>query len=147
MVWRFARSEKQLAKRMAEQKRMDHELSIANTIQQTLLPGSESLPANTKDIHMKGTLIPAKAVGGDLFNAFIRDDKLFFCIGDVSGKGIPSALIMAITQAVFRNIASRENSPEHIMTQLNEMSCRNNKENIFVTLFVGVLDLPTGHLR
>ena len=147
MVWRFARSEKQLAEQLAEQKRMDHELSIANTIQQTLLPGSESLPANTKDISMKGTLIPAKAVGGDLFNAFIRDDKLFFCIGDVSGKGIPSALIMAITQAVFRNIASRENSPEHIMTQLNEMSCRNNKENIFVTLFVGVLDLPTGHLR
>ena len=147
MVWRFARSEKQLAMQMEEQRRMDHELSIANTIQQTLLPGNESLPANTRDIRIKGTLIPAKAVGGDLFNAFIRDDKLFFCIGDVSGKGVPSALIMAITQAVFRNIASRENNPEHIMTQLNEMSCRNNKENIFVTLFVGVLDLPTGHLR
>ncbi len=147
MVWRFVRNEQQLTERNLEQKRMDHELSIAHTIQQRLLPGSESMPANSKDIHMKGILIPAKAVGGDLFNAFIRDDKLFFCIGDVSGKGIPSALIMAITQTLFRNIASRENNPEHIMAQLNEMACRNNKDNIFVTLFVGVLDLPSGHLR
>ena len=147
MVWRFVRNEQQLTERNLEQKRMDHELGIAHTIQQRLLPGSESMPANSKDIHMKGILIPAKAVGGDLFNAFIRDDKLFFCIGDVSGKGIPSALIMAITQTLFRNIASRENNPERIMAQLNEMACRNNKDNIFVTLFVGVLDLPSGHLR
>ena len=78
---------------------------------------------------------------------FERDGKLFFCIGDVSGKGVPAAIIMAITQALFRNIASHSHHPAHIMEQMNEASCRNNKENIFVTLFVGVLDLPTGRLR
>ena len=99
------------------------------------------------DVNVEGRLIPAKAVGGDLYNAFVRDGKLFFCIGDVSGKGIPSALIMAITQTLFRNIASRENNPAHIMSQLNDAACRNNKTNVFITMFIGVLDLPTGHLR
>jgi sigma-B regulation protein RsbU (phosphoserine phosphatase) len=101
----------------------------------------------TNDVSVWGQLIPAKEVGGDLYNAFIRDGKLFFCIGDVSGKGVPSALIMAVTQALFRNIATRENNPAHIMAQLNETACRNNKSNYFATLFVGVLDLPSGHLR
>ncbi len=147
MVWRFMRSEKQLSKKTLEQQRIGNELRIANSIQQALLPTDEMSHMNEDDINIQGALIPAKDVGGDLYNAFVRDGKLFFCIGDVSGKGIPSALIMAITQTLFRNIASRENNPAHIMTQLNEMACRNNKENIFVTLFVGVLDLPTGNLR
>ena len=148
MIWLFARNEEKLKEKTIKEQKMDNELHIAHTIQQTLLPErDEMLDGTTKDVKVEGRLIPAKAVGGDLYNEFVRDDKLFFCIGDVSGKGVPSALIMAIMQSVFRTIASRENNPAHIMTQLNEMGCRNNKENIFVTLFVGVLDLPTGRLR
>lgn len=147
MIRRFVRNEDMLKKKSLEQERMAGELHIASEIQKTLLPSPEEMFANSKDISIKGLQIPAKSVGGDLYNAFVRDDKLFFCIGDVSGKGVPSALVMAIVQALFRNIASRENNPAHIMTQLNEMACRNNKENFFVTLFVGVLDLPSGHLR
>ena len=148
IVWLFARNEEKLKEKTINEQKMENELHIAHTIQQTLLPEKdEKLDSTAKDVKVEGRLIPAKAVGGDLYNDFVRDDKLFFCIGDVSGKGVPSALIMAIMQSVFRTIASRENNPAHIMTQLNEMGCRNNKENIFVTLFVGVLDLPTGRLR
>ena len=146
LVWRFARDEKLLQQKTLEQERTDGELRIASNIQRTLLPEDESLP-RISDVQIEGRLIPAKAVGGDLYNVFERDGKLFFCIGDVSGKGVPAAIIMAITQALFRNIASHSHHPAHIMEQMNEASCRNNKENIFVTLFVGVLDLPTGRLR
>ena len=147
LVRRFAQDDQKLRIQTLEQERLAGELRIASDIQQTLLPEEESSMKDIDDIRVEGRLIPAKAVGGDLYNAFVRDGKLFFCIGDVSGKGIPSALIMAITQALFRNIASREDNPAHIMRRLNETACRNNKRNIFVTLFVGVLDLPTGHLR
>ena len=147
LVRRFAKDEEKLRSQTLEQERMAGELHIANNIQQTLLPEKDGAMKDIDDVQVEGRLIPAKAVGGDLYNAFVRDGKLFFCIGDVSGKGIPSALIMAIMQALFRNIASCEDNPSHIMKRLNETACRNNKANIFVTLFVGVLDLPTGHLR
>ena len=147
MVLRFAKGAKELNMKTLEQERTNGELRIANNIQQTLLPANEPSLKNVGDVCVEGRLIPAKAVGGDLYNAFVRDEKLFFCIGDVSGKGIPSALIMAIMQALFRNIASREDNPAQIMKRLNETACRNNEANIFSTLFIGVLDLPTGHLR
>ncbi|MBO7120578.1 MAG: SpoIIE family protein phosphatase [Bacteroidaceae bacterium] len=147
LVRRYAQDEQKLRIQTLEQERMAGELRIASNIQQALLPEEETSMKDIDDIRVEGRLIPAKAVGGDLYNAFVRDGKLFFCIGDVSGKGIPSALIMAITQALFRNVATREDNPAHIMKRLNETACRNNKTNIFVTLFIGVLDLPTGHLR
>lgn len=147
MVTLFARDARKLQAKTMEQERMDGELRIASNIQQTLLPEMESAFNGTDEVCVEGCLIPAKAVGGDLYNAFIRDEKLFFCIGDASGKGIPSAIIMAIIQALFRNIGARESNPAHIMNRLNEGACRNNKTNTFVTLFIGVLDLPTGHLR
>ncbi len=148
MIYRFARNEKKLQLKTMEEERIAGELRIANDIQQALLPVEEEEAFSGFDnVGVEGKLIPAKEVGGDLYNAFIRDGKLFFCIGDVSGKGVPAAIIMAITQTLFRNIATRENNPAHIMTQLNEAACRNNKTNVFVTMFIGVLDLPTGHLR
>jgi sigma-B regulation protein RsbU (phosphoserine phosphatase) len=148
VIWRYARGEKMLRQKTLEEDRMAGELRIANNIQQALLPTpDEPSLAGVSEVSVEGRLIPAKAVGGDLYNAFVRDGKLFFCIGDVSGKGVPAALIMAITQTMFRSIATRESNPAHIISQLNDAACRNNKANVFVTLFVGVLDLPTGHLR
>ena len=147
IIRRFMQSENRLKEKTMEQERMAGELSIASGIQQALLPSDDEALANTEDLSIKGLQIPAKAVGGDLYNAFVRDDKLFFCIGDVSGKGVPAALVMAIVQSMFRTVAARETNPANIMTQLNETVCRNNKENFFVTLFAGVLDLPSGRLR
>lgn len=139
--------ERQLSRKSREESEKRKELYIAGNIQHAMIDTVESSLSATKDVSVWGRLIPAKEVGGDLYGAFVRDGKLFFCIGDVSGKGVPSALIMAVTQALFRNIASRENNPAHIMRQLNETGCRNNKANFFSTLFVGVLDLPSGRLR
>ncbi len=143
----FAHEEKKLNEKSLEQERMGSELRIASNIQQGLMAVNELEIASTENLSVWGTLEPAKLVGGDLYNAFIRDDKLFFCIGDVSGKGVPSALIMAVTHALFRNIATHENNPARIVEQMNEAGCRNNTTNMFTTIFVGVLDLPSGILR
>lgn len=94
-----------------------------------------------------GTQVPAREVGGDLFDYFIRDEKLYFLIGDVSGKGAPSAMLMAVTHALFRSASAHDSNPGHIMQTLNETLCQGNDSNMFVTIFIGVLDLPTGHLR
>ena len=154
VVWRFVRGEqimvltnRQLEEKTQEQERMNTELHIANRIQQALLPQAEPSLQDANDVEVEGRLIPAKAVGGDLYNAFVRNGKLFFCIGDVSGKGVPAALIMAVTQTLFTHIASRGDNPARIMEHINERVSSNNPQNIFVTLFIGVLDLPTGQLR
>ena len=91
--------------------------------------------------------MPAKAVGGDLYDFFIRDEKLFFCIGDVSGKGVPASLVMAVSRTLFRNISAHTAEPNHIVETMNKNICEGNDNCMFVTLFVGVLDLQTGHLR
>jgi len=90
--------------------------------------------------------MPAKAVGGDLYDFFIHDEKLFFCIGDVSGKGVPASLVMAVTRSLFRNIASYVEQPDRIVAALNDALSDSNETGMFVTLFLGVLDLATGHL-
>lgn len=154
VVWRFARSEKRmsqaqrlLSEKSIEEERIMSELRIANGIQQALLPQDDFPHKSNSSVEVSGRLIPAKAVGGDLYNTFILGEKLYFCIGDVSGKGVPAALIMAVIQTMFRNIASREERPSAIMECINETSSRNNQSNMFATLFIGVLDLCTGLLR
>ncbi|MBP5514382.1 MAG: SpoIIE family protein phosphatase [Bacteroidaceae bacterium] len=141
----FARNDRKMQTSLMKQQRIDGELKIAKDIQTQMLPRESSIVHN--DVKLHGSQIPAREVGGDLYDFFIRDEKLFFCIGDVSGKGIPASFIMAVTQSLFHNIASRESGPAHIMNLLNATACRNNESNMFATLFIGVLDLPTGHLR
>ncbi len=141
----FARNDRKMQTSLMKQQRIDGELKIAKDIQTQMQPRESSIVHN--DVKLHGSQIPAREVGGDLYDFFIRDEKLFFCIGDVSGKGIPAAFIMAVSQSLFHNIASRESNPEHIMNRLNATACRNNESNMFATLFIGVLDLPTGHLR
>ena len=147
IIHRFARNAQKLGRANLKQERINSELRIASHIQQTMLPNVQDEIPNRTDIQVSGILLPAKEVGGDLYNFFISDEKLFFCIGDVSGKGMPSALVMSVTQALFRNAATQDSSPAHIMQTLNTSACRNNTTNMFVTLFVGVLDLPSGRLR
>ena len=135
-------------KQINEQKgRIEGELKIARDIQMAMLPKIFPPYPDRKDIDLFGQLTPAKEVGGDLFDFFIRDEKLFFCIGDVSGKGIPASLYMVVTKALFRTVSAHEASPEKIIHALNETMSHDNDSNMFVTFFVGVLDLPTGRMH
>ena len=131
----------------AEKGRMESELQIARNIQMSMLPKIYPPFPDRHDIDLFGQLTPAREVGGDLYDYFIRDEKLFFCIGDVSGKGIPASLLMCVTRSLFRNIASHTAEPGRIMDALNKAVSANNDSDMFVTVFIGVLDLPTGRLR
>ncbi|MBO7554102.1 MAG: SpoIIE family protein phosphatase [Bacteroidaceae bacterium] len=127
--------------------RIEGELKVARDIQLSMLPKVYTPTAYGKDLDIYGQQISAKEVGGDLYDFFIRDEKLFFCIGDVSGKGVPAALVMAMTLSQFRNVVSYENDLEKIIKSINKNTCDGNDASMFVTFFVGVLDLPTGLLN
>ncbi len=126
---------------------MESELKIASDIQMSMVPKTFPAFPDRHDIDIFGWVRPAKAVGGDLYDFFIQDDQLFFCIGDVSGKGVPASLVMAVTRSLFRNIAAYIKSPDQIMAALNDALCDNNDAGMFVTLFLGVLDLSTGQVK
>lgn len=130
-----------------EKERIDSELHIANGIQMGMLPTSFVFTPARNDVDIYGSLVPAKAVGGDLYDFFIRDEKLFFCIGDVSGKGVPAALVMAVIRSSFRTSAMMESTPDRILSRINDSVSDINDENMFATLLVGTLDLPTGRLH
>ena len=125
---------------------MESELKIAHDIQMSMLPKTYPAFPERNDLDIYGYVVPAKAVGGDLFDFFIHDEKLLFCIGDVSGKGVPASLFMAVTRFLFRNIAIYTQEPSHIAKALNEALSSNNDTEMFVTVFLGVLDLATGKL-
>jgi sigma-B regulation protein RsbU (phosphoserine phosphatase) len=111
-----------------------------------MLPDKFPTRADRDDVQIYASLTPAKDVGGDLFDFYFRGEKLFFCIGDVSGKGVPASLFMAVTRAVFRTVSARDSMPGDIVTAMNQTMVGMNKTHMFVSLFVGVLDLSTGHL-
>ena len=125
---------------------IESELNIAHNIQMSMLPKSFPPYPDRSDIELYGSLTPAKAVGGDLYDFFIRDEKFFFCIGDVSGKGVPASLVMAVTRTLFRNVAAHTAEPNYIVKTMNTAISEGNDNNMFVTLFVGVLDLTNGRL-
>ena len=130
-----------------EKGRIESELNIARDIQMSMLPKTFPPFPDRNDVEIFGQQNPAKEVGGDLYDFYVRDEKLFFCIGDVSGKGVPASLVMAVTRTLFRTISFKEAQPERIMFGINNALANNNESNMFVTLFIGVLDLPTGRMR
>ena len=125
---------------------IESELKIAHDIQMSMLPKIYPAFPERHDVDIYGQVTPAKAVGGDLYDFYIRDDKLIFCIGDVSGKGVPASLVMAVTRSLFRNVSAYTQKPDRIATAINDSLNSNNESSMFVTLFVGVLDLTSGHL-
>ena len=131
----------------AQKASIESELQVASGIQMGMLPKTFPTYPDRDDVQLYASLTPAKEVGGDLFDFYFRDEKLFFCIGDVSGKGVPASLFMAVTRAVFRTVSARESMPDRIMASLNQTMVDMNETNMFVTLFIGVLDLPTGRLH
>ena len=128
----------------AQKSAIESELSIARRIQMSML--RTDIPER-QDLVIHAMLTPAKAVGGDLYDFFLRDNSLYFCIGDVSGKGVPAALVMTTVCGAFRLLAESESEPMRIVCRMNEMMNRDSSMTIFVTFFAGVLDLDTGHLR
>jgi len=131
----------------AQKASIESDLRIASDIQMGMLPEKFPTKADRDDVQLYASLTPAKEVGGDLFDFYFRDEKLFFCIGDVSGKGVPASLFMAVTRSTFRTVSAHESMPNRIVTTMNRTIADMNKSNMFVTLFVGVLDLPTGRLH
>ena len=131
----------------AQKASIERDLRIASEIQMGMLPEKFPTKADRDDVQLFASLTPAKEVGGDLFDFYFRDEKLFFCIGDVSGKGVPASLFMAVTRSAFRTVSAHESMPHRIVTTMNKTIADMNKTHMFVTLFVGVLDLPTGRLH
>ncbi len=147
MINLVARNERRLQEAKTEQERIGSELRVAQNIQREMLPKRHVTTRDRDDLSILGLQVPAKEVGGDIYDYYVRDEKLFFCIGDVSGKGVPSALVMAVIHAMFRMASAHETNPARIMQTINEISAQGNESCMFVTLFLGVLDLPTGRLH
>ena len=137
----------ELKETTAQKASIESDLRIASDIQMGMLPVKFPTREDRDDVQLYAQLTPAKEVGGDLFDFYFRDEKLFFCIGDVSGKGVPASLFMAMTRSTFRTVSAHESMPDRIVTTMNKTIADMNKNHMFVTLFVGVLDLPTGRLR
>jgi len=140
MIDRYARNERHLREASEEKARMGAELEVAHRIQQEMLP-------KTFPPFIYGSLEPALEVGGDLFDFYTRDGKLFFCIGDVSGKGVPSAMLMSVARSLFRILSQKVDSPSKVLEYMNKELCQGNDSNMFITFFVGCLDLYSGELR
>lgn len=130
----------------ARNERMEQELNIASQIQMSMLPVSFPHPPEVQEVSVYAYLKPARMVGGDLYDFFIRDGHLHFVIGDVSGKGMPAAIIMAMTTSMFRALQRRDLAPERTVNGLNNMLLESNSAEMFVTLIVGSLNLVTGEL-
>lgn len=142
-----ARNQLKVSALKEKKDRMENELRIGHNIQMSMIPKIFPPFPDRKDIDMYASIVPAKEVGGDLYDFYIRDEKLFFCIGDVSGKGVPASLVMAVTRSLFRMVSAHEKSPQRIVTLMNESMSDMNENEMFVTFFCGVLDMMSGHLR
>ena len=131
----------QLEKTTAAKERIESELRIAREIQMSMVP--HEFPERP-DLDIYASMIPAKEVGGDLYDYLLEDDILYFCLGDVSGKGVPASLFMAQTIRLFRALAKQHQMPAYIATRLNEELTEKNDNGMFVTMFIGQLNLITG---
>ncbi len=143
----FAAKSQNEYKNLSEKKeKMENELNIARSIQMSMIPKTFPPFPERDDLDISAVIVPAKEVGGDLYDYFIRDGKLYFCIGDVSGKGVPAALVMAVTRSLFHSVATHEHTSAHIVNTMNKSMAEMNDSNMFVTFFCGILNLEDGLL-
>ena len=128
--------------------RIETELSLASTIQKTMLPSIFPPFPEHEEIDIYASMIPAKEVGGDFYDMFLIDDNhVAICIGDVSGKGIPASLIMMISKILIKNVSKIDMDVSKAFTRVNNMLCDGNETSIFVTSWFGILDLRTGKMQ
>ncbi len=132
----------------AEKERIGAELSVATEIQASMLPCIfPPFPDHTKQFDIYATMTPAKEVGGDFYDFFlVDDDHLALVIADVSGKGVPAALFMVITKVLLKNSAQSGKAPKDVLEEVNSQLCANNPIDMFVTVWLGILELSTGKL-
>ncbi len=146
ILYRNGKNIKQLITVSSQKERMEGELEIAQTIQNAMLPKVFPPFVDRPDLNVYGMVRPAKEIGGDLYDFYVRHDKLFFCVGDVSGKGVPASLVMATVRSLFRSVTAHEERAHLIVREINDTLSEQNDQNMFVTFFVGVLDLKSGRL-
>ena len=137
----------QLEETTTAKERIESDLRIARDIQMGMVPRVFPPFPERTDIDLFGSITPAKAVGGDLYDFFILNEKLYFCLGDVSGKGVPASLFMAVAVNMFRVASKQQLPPAEIATRLNGVLADHNENMMFVTMFIGVADLKTGRLE
>ena len=131
----------------AEKERIGAELTLATQIQAAMLPHLVPAFPDRKDFDILGSMDPAKEVGGDFYDYFLIDDNhLGLLIADVSGKGVPAALFMMASKIILQSVAMLGGSPAQILTKTNEAICSNNEAEMFVTVWVGILELSTGKM-
>lgn len=141
-----------LTKVTSEKQRLSTELSLANRIQLHMLPSIFPAFPDRPEFDIRASMVPAKEVGGDFYDFFMLDrNHLGIVVADVSGKGIPAAMFMMISRTVIRNISQNMSevmnmSPGAILHKTNDILCDNNKDQMFVTAWMGILDIPTGKL-
>ena len=134
----------QLEETTIAKERIESDLRIARDIQSSMVP--HTFP-DREDLDLYASMTPAKEVGGDLYGFHLIDDQLYFCLGDVSGKGVPASLFMAQATRLFRTLAAQKMMPAEIATRINDaLSGEDNELMMFVTMFLGLVDLKTGHL-
>ena len=143
IVLRTSRNLERLRKVNAEKERIGSELRIARDIQMSMI---RSRFPEMPEFDLFASIAPAKEVGGDLYDYFVDGETLYFCIGDVSGKGVPASLLMTVTTSQFRTVSRYLSQPEEIMMAINDQIAEGNEKHMFVTMFIGCLDLKTGHL-
>jgi sigma-B regulation protein RsbU (phosphoserine phosphatase) len=141
----IARRVRELEAETRARQKLETELDIARRIQMDMLPtgGSE----NSELYDLAARLVPARAVGGDLYDYFHLGGKLYFMVGDVSGKGVPAALFMARAKTLFAAVARHETDLGDVLTEVNRGLCADNEAAMFATLFAGTIDLDTGEVR
>ena len=137
------RARKRLAAEQAARERIESELRIARNIQMSMVPGY--FP-DREGLDLYAEMSPAKEVGGDLYGYVMAGDQLYFCVGDVSGKGVPASLFMAQAARLFHTLAKEGMTPTEIAFRMNNELVENNDSNMFVTMFIGQADLRTGQL-
>lgn len=136
----------ELTETTANKERIEGELRIAREIQMGMVPRIFPAFPQRKDVDLYALMRPAKEVGGDLYDFFIQKEKLYICVGDVSGKGVPASLFMAVARNLFRVVAQQELSPDQIAHQINEAISEDNEQMMFMTMLIGIVDLQTGRM-
>ena len=131
----------------AEKERISTELSLATKIQASMIPHIFPAFPERKEFDIFGSMKPAKAVGGDFYDfSLVDDDHLVMAIADVSGKGVPAALFMMASMIILQGAARNNGSPSEILKQTNDIICANNQQEMFVTVWLGILEISTGKL-
>jgi serine phosphatase RsbU (regulator of sigma subunit) len=133
----------QLEETTQAKERIESELRIARNIQMSMVPNT--FPTR-EGLDMYASMTPAREVGGDLYGYVMIDDELYFCVGDVSGKGVPASLFMAQATRLFRILATQHMMPAEIATRMNSVLTESNEQGMFITMFIGLVNLETGRL-